>query len=160
MSVHWFMFLESREKLPCYIKALSASIVYLMSCALDFIWKHQIRRQAVLLPRLSAAVPHAGSVCGYWASTRQLLLDSLRSVRLQREETASTLKNPEKLQLLTHVLTSTLRNQLFSFKKSLLLNYSRCSAWLFSSMKPCSVWDLAFSENILSYLFSYGVELE
>lgn len=54
--------------------------------------------------------------CGYWASTGQLLLDSLRSVRPEHEETASTLKNPEKLQLLTHILTSTLWNQLFSFK--------------------------------------------
>lgn len=99
---------RNQGKVLCFTKALSTSIVYLMSCALDFVWKHQIRRQAV--------VPHTGTICGYWASTGQLLLDSLRSVRPQHEETASTLKNPEKLQLLTHILTSTLWNQLFSFK--------------------------------------------
>lgn len=160
ISGHWLVLLGAGEKLLCFTKTLFTSIVCLVSCALDFIWKHQIRGQAVLLPRLNAAVLHGGSIFGYWPSTGQLLLGSLRAVRLQPEETARPLKNPSELQLLTCILTSTLWKQWSSFKKSLFLNYFRCSAWFFLSMKPHTVWDLAFLENILSYVLSYATELK
>lgn len=78
ISGHWLVLLGAGEKLLCFTKTLFTSIVCLVSCALDFIWKHQIRGQAVLLPRLNAAVLHGGSVFGYWPSTGQLLLGSLR----------------------------------------------------------------------------------
>jgi len=112
---HWLVFLEDWVKSLCFTRWLCTYSVHLMSYALAFVWKCQIRRQAVLLPRLNAAVFHVGSLCGCWASTGLLLLGSWRAMRLQPEETASPLKNPEKLQLLTHMLTSTLWKQLFCF---------------------------------------------
>ena len=37
ISGHWLMFLGAGEKLLCFTKACPPSIVYLMSCALDFV---------------------------------------------------------------------------------------------------------------------------
>lgn len=93
ISGHWLMFLAVGETLLCSTKELSPSIVYLMSCGLDFVRKYQIRSQAVLLPRLNAAVLHVGYTCGYWALTEQFPLGSLRAVRMQPEEAASLMKN-------------------------------------------------------------------
>lgn len=42
---------SSWGKVACFTKALSPSIVYLMSCVLDFVWKRQISRLSIVITK-------------------------------------------------------------------------------------------------------------